>query len=240
MTASASGAGTSPQKQSLPFCELHVHLEGTLEPDAIFGLAERNRITLPYRDIDDLSTRYEFTDLQSFLNLYYDNLTVLRKEGDYFYLALRYLRRAHQGGVRHVEMFVDPQAHEARGVSTESVLRGVSAAISEAAAAFGMTAAIIVCVVRDMPVRRLCPCSMLYSRRGYRSQASGWIPPRSVIRRPSSAKCSKPLVTLGCGASLTRGKKVRPSTSGKLSTISEPSESITAFAASKTVPSLTA
>lgn len=136
----------------LPFCELHVHVEGTLEPDTIFDLATRNRLTLPYRNINELSRRYEFTDLQSFLNLYYDNMSVLHDERDYYDLALRYLTRANRAGVRHVEMFVDPQAHSSRGISTESVLKGVNKGIAEAAKLYGLTAEIIVCVLRDQPV----------------------------------------------------------------------------------------
>ncbi|MGO4689179.1 adenosine deaminase [Glaciibacter sp. 2TAF33] len=152
MTDSTAETLASLREQPLPFCELHVHVEGTLQPAAIFDLAERNQLTLPYRDVNDLARRYEFTDLQSFLDLYYDNLSVLIEERDYYDLALRYLTRAHAAGVRHVELFVDPQAHNMRGVPTGSVLGGVSKAITQATELYGLTAEIIVCVLRDQPV----------------------------------------------------------------------------------------
>lgn len=133
------------------FCELHVHLEGTLEPELIFELAAKKRLQLPYRDVADLERRYEFTDLQSFLDLYYANMSVLTEEEDFFLLAGRYLERASAAGVGHVELFVDPQAHRARGVSEKTVLAGTHRAIQEFASR-GPTASIIACVMRDQPV----------------------------------------------------------------------------------------
>src|SRR5690348_12302584 len=100
----------------LTFAELHVHLEGTLEPELIFALAERNHVRLPYRDVEDLRSRYAFTDLQSFLDLYYTNMPVLQTEQDFADLTEAYLRRARQGGVGHAEVFLDIQAHTARGI----------------------------------------------------------------------------------------------------------------------------
>jgi adenosine deaminase len=91
----------------LAFAELHVHLEGTLEPELIFTLAERNGVQLPYRDVEDLRSRYAFADLQSFLDLYYTNMQVLRTEEDFADLTDAYLRRARQAGVRHAEVFLD-------------------------------------------------------------------------------------------------------------------------------------
>jgi len=138
--------------KSLRFCELHVHLEGTLEPGTIFGLAESKGITLPYRSQDELAARYEFANLQSFLDLYYENMRVLAGEADFFRLTLAYLNRAHRAGVVHAEIFVDPQAHSARGVPESVVLAGVHRGIESARASLGITAAIIVCVLRDAPV----------------------------------------------------------------------------------------
>ncbi|TAM67554.1 MAG: adenosine deaminase [Microbacteriaceae bacterium] len=152
MTDTAIRTLTLLREHPLPFCELHVHIEGTLEPATIFDLAARNRLTLPYRDIEDLSRRYEFTDLQSFLDLYYDNMSVLRQERDYYDLTLQYLTRADLAGVRHVELFVDPQAHSIRGISTQTVLGGVSKGIASAVELHGLTAELIVCVLRDQPV----------------------------------------------------------------------------------------
>lgn len=135
-----------------PLAELHLHLEGTLEPDTIFELAERNGISLPYADRADLAARYRFTDLQSFLDLYYANLITLVTQADFEELTWRYLQRAHDAGVRHAEVFVDPQAHLVRGVPTATVLRGTHRALQRAARELDLTAGIIVCVLRDHPV----------------------------------------------------------------------------------------
>ena len=135
-----------------PITELHLHLEGTLEPETIFALAERSRVALPYRDLDDLRARYEFDDLSSFLDLYYANMTVLRTPADFETLTWHYAQRAHRAGVRHAEVFVDPQAHAARGVSCSTVLSGVWSGLQRAESELGITSGIIVCVVRDRPV----------------------------------------------------------------------------------------
>jgi adenosine deaminase len=136
----------------LPFCELHVHIEGTLEPATIFALARAKGLALPYADEAELAQAYEFDDLQSFLNLYYDNMQVLQTEDDFFELGAAYLRRAHAGGVVHAEMFVDPQAHSKRGIAETIVLAGLHRAIDTVRAETGITASIIVCVLRDDPV----------------------------------------------------------------------------------------
>ena len=136
----------------LPWCELHVHIEGTLEPATIFALARAQGVTLPYASEADLARAYQFTDLQSFLNLYYENMRVLQHEEDFFELAAAYLRRAHAGGVVHAEMFVDPQAHFTRGIPESVVLAGLHRAIDTVYAETGITASIIVCILRDHPV----------------------------------------------------------------------------------------
>lgn len=136
----------------LPFCELHVHIEGTLEPTTLLALARAKGLTLPYATLEEVEAAYRFTDLQSFLNLYYDNMQVLQTEDDFFELGAAYLRRAHAGGVAHAEMFVDPQAHSRRGVSESIVLAGLHRAIDTVGAESGITAAIIVCILRDEPV----------------------------------------------------------------------------------------
>jgi adenosine deaminase len=132
-----------------PAVELHVHVEGTLEPELILDLADRNQVELPYRDLDDLRARYAFTDLPDFLDLYYANMAVLRTAEDFAAMTDAYLVRAAAGGVRHVELFVDPQAHLARGVALEVVLEGVSGAL--AAAPEGLTTGLIPCFLRDRP-----------------------------------------------------------------------------------------
>ena len=135
-----------------PIAELHLHLEGTLEPETIFALAARNQLALPYRDQDDLRARYEFDNLQSFLDLYYANMAVLRTSADFETLTWTYAQRAHQAGVRHAEVFVDPQAHTARGISCSALLRGVWSGLQRAESELGITSGIIVCIVRDRPV----------------------------------------------------------------------------------------
>jgi adenosine deaminase len=132
-----------------PAVELHVHVEGTLEPELIMELAERNRVSLPYADLEDLRARYAFDDLQHFLDLYYANMAVLREPADFAAMTQAYLTRAAAAGVRHVELFVDPQAHLARGVAVEAVLEGVAGALAEAPA--GMTTGLIPCFLRDRP-----------------------------------------------------------------------------------------
>jgi adenosine deaminase len=131
-----------------PTVELHVHVEGTLEPELIFELAARNDVTLPYRDIDDLHARYAFTDLGSFLELYYANMTVLRTREDFADMTRAYLARAVAAGVRHVELFFDPQAHLVRGVALTEVVEGIASALREAE---GITTGLIACFLRDRP-----------------------------------------------------------------------------------------
>ncbi|MEW1834897.1 adenosine deaminase [Microbacterium sp. NPDC079995] len=138
--------------RTLPKAELHLHIEGTLEPELAFSLARRNGVLLPFADIDDLRARYDFTDLQSFLDLYYSCMTALRTARDFEELAVAYLERAAAEGVRHVEMFFDPQVHAANGVPVDVVIDGLLAGLRTAADHFDMTGGLIVCIVRDQPV----------------------------------------------------------------------------------------
>lgn len=133
----------------LPKAELHLHIEGTLEPDLAFRLAERNGIKLPYAGVDALRTQYDFQDLQSFLDLYYATMDVLRTEQDFTDLADAYLRRARAQGVRHAEIFFDPQAHTMRGVPLDTVLNGLHAALSTSAERFDVSTGLILCFLRD-------------------------------------------------------------------------------------------
>jgi len=139
-----------PDLGTPPTVELHLHLEGTLEPDLIVALARRNGVALPYASIDELRARYEFTDLQSFLDLYYDNMSVLRTAADFTELAEAYLRRAAAGGVRHAEMFFDPQAHLVRGVPLEEVVDGLSEGLRRGEH-IGVTGSLIACFLRERP-----------------------------------------------------------------------------------------
>ncbi|MEU9124129.1 adenosine deaminase [Streptomyces sp. NPDC048506] len=145
-----SPAPSSPATPGpLPKAELHLHIEGTLEPELAFALAQRNGVTLPYATEDELRRAYSFTDLQSFLNLYYALMAVLRTEDDFADLAHAYLARARQQGVRHAEIFFDPQAHTARGVSLGTVVDGLSRALDTAEERYGISTRLIMCFLRD-------------------------------------------------------------------------------------------
>lgn len=135
----------------LPKVELHLHIEGTLEPELIFQLAERNGIDLPYADIDELRRQYEFTDLQSFLDLYYSNMAVLQTERDFADMTRAYLKRAAAAGVRHAEIMMDPQAHLVRGVALETCVHGVASALAESEEEFGVSTELIAAFLRDEP-----------------------------------------------------------------------------------------
>jgi adenosine deaminase len=133
----------------LPKAELHIHIEGTLEPEMIFAMAARNGVTLKFANVEALRDAYRFTDLQSFLNLYYQGMAVLQKTQDYYELTTAYLKRASAQGVRHVEIFFDPQAHLDRGIAFDTVIDGLWSALRDGAKTFGITSHIIMCFLRD-------------------------------------------------------------------------------------------
>ena len=136
--------------RGLPKAELHVHIEGTLEPEMAFQLAKKHGITLPYATVEELRGAYRFADLQSFLDIYYAGANVLRDAEDFHALALAYLRKAHEQGVVHVEIFFDPQTHTARGIALATVLDGLRRALSEAEREFGITCRLILCFLRHL------------------------------------------------------------------------------------------
>ncbi|MFE2725377.1 adenosine deaminase [Kitasatospora sp. NPDC059327] len=133
----------------LPKAELHLHIEGTLEPELAFALARRNGVSLPYADTEELRRAYSFSDLQSFLDLYYALMAVLRTEEDFADLADAYLARAAEQGVRHAEIFFDPQAHTARGVPLDVVVEGLGRALDRAEERYGISTRLIMCFLRD-------------------------------------------------------------------------------------------
>jgi adenosine deaminase len=135
----------------IPKCELHIHLEGSLEPELMFQLAARNGIRLPYASVDEVRRAYAFTNLQSFLDIYYAGAQVLRTERDFYDLTWAYLVRAHRDGVRHVEPFFDPQAHTARGVAFATVLDGIHRALGDAERQLGISSRLIMCFLRHLP-----------------------------------------------------------------------------------------
>ena len=135
--------------RGLPKVELHLHIEGTLEPELMFRLAERNRLDLPYGSVEDVRAAYQFEDLQSFLDIYYQAAAVLRTEDDFADLMAAYLARAVADGVRHAEIFFDPQTHTERGIDVGTVVRGFVRAQQEAAP--NITSALILCFLRHLP-----------------------------------------------------------------------------------------
>lgn len=133
-----------------PKAELHLHIEGSLEPELAFALAQRNRIDFPFASVDALRAAYDFSNLQSFLDLYYACADVLRTEEDFHDLALAYLRRAHADGIVHAELFFDPQTHTARGIPMRTVMNGLGAGIETARRESGISALLILCFLRHL------------------------------------------------------------------------------------------
>jgi adenosine deaminase len=135
---------------SLPKAELHLHIEGTLEPEMLFDLAQRNGIVLPYANVDEVRAAYNFADLQAFLDLYYAGAAVLVSEEDFFDLTWAYLERAKADGVVHVEIFFDPQTHTERGIEFACVLNGISRALKLGELYLGITHRLIMCFLRHL------------------------------------------------------------------------------------------
>ena len=136
--------------RTMPKAELHIHIEGSLEPELIFKLAQRNGVALPYPSVEALRAAYAFTDLQSFLDLYYAGAAVLLKEQDFFDMAWAYFERAAADNVVHAEIFFDPQTHTERGVPIEAVIVGLEHACRRAHAEFGLSAKLILCFLRHL------------------------------------------------------------------------------------------
>jgi adenosine deaminase len=135
---------------TLPKAELHLHIEGTLEPELMFELADRNGVTLAYPDVDAVRRAYVFDDLQSFLDVYYAGCSVLVTVDDFADLTRAYLARAAADGVRHVEIFFDPQTHTDRGIPLEVVVTGITAALAEGQRDLGVTSRLILCFLRHL------------------------------------------------------------------------------------------
>jgi adenosine deaminase len=138
--------------EGLPKAELHVHIEGTLEPELKFALAERNGLELPYGSVGEMRAAYDFNDLSSFLAMYYEGMSVLLTEPDFFDLAMAYFRKARSQNVVYAEVFMDPQAHTSRGVAFETFMEGFQRAQHEAETSLGIQTQLIMCFLRDMSV----------------------------------------------------------------------------------------
>ena len=136
--------------KKLPKAELHLHIEGTLEPKLMFELAQRNSIDIPYSTVEDIQKAYNFTNLQSFLDIYYAGASVLLKEEDFYSLTWEYILKCVENNIVHTEVFFDPQIHTQRGVPFYSVIRGIKDALDDAKEEYGITSEIIMCFLRHL------------------------------------------------------------------------------------------
>ena len=150
MSRAKQGESLAAYIRDLPKAELHLHIEGTLEPELAMRLARKHGIALPFAGVAELRAAYDFSDLQSFLDIYYALAEVLRDEDDFYHLALSYMERAHEQGVVHAEIFFDPQTHTARGIAFGTVVAGLRLALTEAERRFGMTHRLIACFLRHL------------------------------------------------------------------------------------------
>ncbi|MFZ5789897.1 MAG: adenosine deaminase [Pseudomonadota bacterium] len=135
----------------LPKAELHIHLEGSLEPELMFTMARRNGVEIPYATVEAARAAYDFTRLQDFLDLYYRGMSVLRTEQDFYDLTWAYLERARRDNAIHVEVFFDPQAHAERGLSFKTVIDGIDRALKDGRRRLGITSRLILCFLRHLP-----------------------------------------------------------------------------------------
>ena len=135
---------------ALPKAELHLHIEGTLEPELMFTIAERNGVPLPYASVEELRAAYEFSNLQDFLDIYYAGANALIEGRDFYDLTWAYLERVHAQNVRHVEIFFDPQTHTERGVPFAVVVDGIGRALDDAQAGLGISSRLIMCFLRHL------------------------------------------------------------------------------------------
>jgi len=136
--------------REVPKTELHLHIEGTLEPELMFDLAKRNNIKIPYSNVDEVKSAYNFSNLETFLNIYYEGSKVLIKEQDFFDLTWFYAVKCREDNIVHTEIFFDPQAHLSRGVKFETIINGINKALLKANKEFGLTYKIIMCFLRHL------------------------------------------------------------------------------------------
>ncbi len=142
---------TTDFMRRLPKAELHLHLEGSLEPEMLMALAKKNKVDIPFQTIDEVRQAYQFTQLQDFLDIYYAGMNVLRTESDFYELTTAYLQQSHKDGVVHVEVFFDPQGHTERGLPFQVAADGIVRALRDGKSKFGITAQLIMCFLRHLP-----------------------------------------------------------------------------------------
>ncbi|GAF53777.1 adenosine deaminase [Psychrobacter sp. JCM 18900] len=136
--------------KKLPKAELHLHIEGSLEPELMFRLAKKNNVEIPYKNIEDVRSAYNFTNLQTFLDIYYAGANVLLTKDDFYDLTWEYILRCVEDNVIHTEIFFDPQTHTERGVPFEAIITGIKEALADAKAKYGITSCIIMCFLRHL------------------------------------------------------------------------------------------
>ena len=134
----------------IPKVELHLHIEGTLEPELLFQIAKRNNIKLKYNNIEELKSAYNFNNLQEFLDLYYQGANVLQQEQDFYDLTFAYLKNIHGENVVHTEIFFDPQTHTDRGITFDTVICGIKRALDDGEMQFGISSKLIMCFLRHL------------------------------------------------------------------------------------------
>jgi len=136
--------------QNLPKAELHLHIEGSLEPELMFALATRNNLQLPYANVEEIKQAYNFSQLQDFLDIYYAGMSVLITERDFYDLTMAYLEKCHEQNIKHVEIFFDPQGHTERGVEFSTVISGINNALKDGLSEFGISYKLIMCFLRHL------------------------------------------------------------------------------------------
>jgi len=136
--------------EKLPFTELHIHIEGSLEPELMFKLAKRNQIKLPFNSVEEVKKAYKFQDLESFLQIYYSGAKVLITEEDFYDLTYAYLQKCASQNIRHVEIFFDPQTHTERGIKLKTVLKGIQQGLKKAKKDYGISSYLILCFLRHL------------------------------------------------------------------------------------------
>lgn len=136
--------------QNIPKAELHLHIEGSLEPELMFALGQRNNIALPFKSVEEVRNAYRFTHLQSFLDIYYQGANVLIKEQDFYDMTWAYLQKCEEQNIRHTEIFFDPQTHTDRGIPFEVVINGIHQALKDAEHSFAITTGLIMCFLRHL------------------------------------------------------------------------------------------
>lgn len=150
MTGFSSAAERNAFIADLPKAELHLHIEGSLEPELMFALAQRNKLAIPFASVEDVRAAYDFSNLQDFLDIYYQGMGVLIEEQDFYDLTMAYLQRAKADNVRHVEIFFDPQGHTERGVAFASVINGIALALADGERDLGISYRLIMCFLRHL------------------------------------------------------------------------------------------